>query len=59
LAKSSDLFETKTLRENKEATNDTRVRKVLIIKGMGGSLSALECAKSELFPKSSDMIENK
>jgi hypothetical protein len=59
VAKSSDLLETKTLRRNKTAKNDARVRNILIIKAMGDSLSALECAKCELFAKSSDMIENK
>jgi hypothetical protein len=57
--KSSDLVDKKTLRENKEAMNDTRVRNLLIANEMRNPLSALECAMSKLFAKSSDVPENK
>ena len=53
------MFETKTLRENKEVTNDTRVRKILIAKKMTNLLSTVECRRCELFAKSSDILENK
>jgi hypothetical protein len=59
LAKSSDSIEKRQLSENREAINCTRVRNVLIAKEMIGSLSALQCARCELFAKSADVIENK
>jgi hypothetical protein len=59
LAKSSDLPDNKTLRENKEAKNSTKVRNVLIANEMSDPLSAVECARFELIAMSSDIAENK
>jgi hypothetical protein len=53
------LFDKTTLRRTREVKNDTKVRNPLKTKVMIDRLSALECAKCELFAKSSDIAENK
>jgi hypothetical protein len=53
------LLDKKTLSKDKEAKNDTRVRKILIAKKMTNLVSTVECARCELFAKSSDILENK
>jgi hypothetical protein len=59
LAKSSDSLEKRQLSKNGETGNCQRVRNILIAKEMRDCISALHCARYELFAKSSDVIENK